>query len=308
MLALFYGSTDDAFFDFESISKNRKIKYPMLPDEVSSKLSTPKDFKIPPKQNGEIRILSADIALMSSKKNKNDATAIFITQLIPNKIGRFINNVVYTENNEGLNTSDQALRIRKLFEDYNCDYLVIDTKGLGIGVADALVRDIIDTDSGKIYPAISCCNDPVWAARCQNPNAPKVIWAINASAKFNSDCAIMLREAFKLGKIRLLVSEYDAEKVLADTKGFNSLDMSTKMQFELPYINTTLLINELINLNHDESSGYVKISEKAGMRKDRYSSLSYNYWVACQIEAKLSRKTSSNDIDNMFVFRAPKIK
>ena len=308
MLAMFYGDSDNAFFEFETISKNRKIKYPMLPDSISSKLTNPKNLKIAQKQSGEIRILSADIALMQSKKNKNDATAIFINQLIPNKNGRFINNIVYTEANEGLNTMDQALKIRQLFDEFQCDHLVIDAKGVGMGVCDALVRDIIDTDSGEIYPALSCCNNPEWAARCQNPNAPKVIWAINANPKFNSDCAVMLREAFKAGKIRLLQTEFDADKILAEIKGFNKLDAQTKMAFKLPYIETTLLINELINLNHEESSGYVKISEKNGMRKDRYSSLSYNYWVACQLETKLGRRSANTSDDLSFVFRAPKIK
>ena len=46
---------------------------------------------------GEIRLLSADIAVMSSKKNKNDATAIFITQLLPTKDGQYIRNVLLVQ-------------------------------------------------------------------------------------------------------------------------------------------------------------------------------------------------------------------
>ena len=45
------------------------------------------------------------------------------------------------------------------------------------------------------------------------------------------------------------------------------------------------------------------------MRKDRYSSLSYNYYVALQIESKMNRayKNEINSKD-MFQFRAPKVK
>lgn len=128
MGAEFYGSAEGAFFDFESISKNRKLKYPMLPDYISSKISSP-SCKIPQKQNGEIRILSADIALMSSKKRDNDATAIFINQLIPTRVGRYTSNIVYTLAQEGLHTADQALVIRRLFDEFACDYLVIDSNG-----------------------------------------------------------------------------------------------------------------------------------------------------------------------------------
>ena len=73
--------------------------------------------------------MSADIALMSSKKHNNDATAIFINQMTPTKAGRYISNIVYADSYEGLRTDDQALIIRKLFDEYNCDYLALDTSG-----------------------------------------------------------------------------------------------------------------------------------------------------------------------------------
>lgn len=307
MDAMFYGSDEGAFFDFASISKNRKIKYPWLPEEITTKVSNNKNISIPKKINGEKRILSADIALMSSKKHDNDATAIFINQMLPTKAKRYTKNIVYTQSCEGLRTDDQALVIRKLFDEFECDYLVLDCAGVGLGVFDCLTRDILDSETGEVYPALSCCNDKAMADRCTVPGAAKVIWAIKASASFNSDCAFMLREAFRSGRIRLLDTEFEAEQSLAAIRGFNSLEPEEKVQFQLPYINTTLLIDELTKLQHDESGGKVKIYEKSGMRKDRYSSLSYNYYVATQIESKLTRRlnTSSQDED-MFVIKPPK--
>lgn len=129
---MFYGSGEDAFFDFASISKNRKIKFPMLPAKLANKLSNASQVKIPPKVKGEIRILSADIALMSSKKHNNDATAIFINQMTTTKIGRYLSNIVYSDTCEGLRTNEQALIIRKLFEEYDCDYIVLDTNGMNM--------------------------------------------------------------------------------------------------------------------------------------------------------------------------------
>lgn len=305
MSALFYGSADGAFFDFASISKNRRIKYPMLPSGIASKISSP-GIRISPKQNGEIRILSADIALMSSKKNNNDATAEFINQMMPTKSGRYTNNLIYADSQEGLTTDAQALVIRKLFDEYNCDYLVLDCAGVGLGIYDALIRDMVDPETGEIYPAISCCNNAEMAARCTVPGAEKVIWAIKASAQFNSDCAFLLREAFKSGRIRLLTTEYEAEESLKELKGYNSLDASEKLLFQMPYIQTTLLIDELTKLQHDESGGKIKIYEKTGMRKDRYSSLAYNYYVATQVESKVSKRQSVNSqISDMFIIKPP---
>lgn len=309
MLAEFYGDSEGSFFNYESVAKNRKIPYPMLPSEIASRLTDNGKISIQPKGAGEKRVLSADIALMSSTKHKNDATAIFINQLLPTKAGRYINNIVYTETSEGARTEDQALRIRKLYEEFQCDYIALDCKGVGLGVYDALTNDITDIDSGEIYPALSCCNSPEMAARCTSRNAEKVIWSIQGSTRFNSDCAIMLREGFKSGKIRLLNTEYDGEKKLGELRGFGSLKLSEQMELTMPYVNTTLLINELINLQCDDSTGMVRITEKSGKRKDRYSSLSYNYWVACQLEKDIKKKASRvADTESIFMFRAPKIK
>lgn len=259
MEAMWFGDEDGAFFDFDSISKNRRIKYAMLPDKLSGLLGNNQKVKIPQKQNGEKRILSADVALMSSNKHNNDATAIFINQMLPSKGGRYTNNIVYSDSYEGLHTEDQALVIRRLYDEYLCDYIVLDCTGLGLGVYDALVRDIVDPDTGEVYPALSCCNDQEMAARCTTTGADKVIWSIKASPKLNSDCAVLLREGFRSGKIRLLMTEYDADVVMSEIKGYKSLSPSEKVKLQMPYVHTTLLINELVKLQHEESGGRVRV-------------------------------------------------
>ena len=308
MDALWFGDTEGSFYDFNSISKNRRIKYPMLPNKFADLISNNSKIRIAPKQPGEKRVLSADIALMSSKKHNNDATALFINQMLPTKAGRYTSNIVYSDTFEGLHTEDQALVIRKLYDEFDCDYIALDCTGLGLGVYDALVRDMVDPETGEVYPALSCCNNPEMADRCTVKGADKVIWAIKGSPALNSECAVLLREGFRSGKIRLLVTEYDAETLLSELKGYNTLTPSEKTSLQLPYIYTTLLIDELVKLQHDESGGRVRIFEKAGMRKDRYSSLSYNYYVATQVESKLNRHREVSYSVSPFIFKPPKIK
>jgi len=306
MGAEFYGSADGAFFDFDAVSKNRKIQYPMLTDDLSSRVSGGHALRIPPKQNGEIRLLSADIALMSSKRNKNDATSVFVNSMIPTKNGRYISNIVYADSCEGLRTDDQALIIRRLFEAYSCDYIVLDTNGIGLGVYDTLARDMPDPDTGQVYTALSCCNDKTMADRCTVPNAEKVIWSIKASAQFNSDIAFLLREGFQSGRVRLLANEYDADDALGEIKGFASLTPQEKIKYKLPYIHTSLLIDELVNLEHEEVGNRVRVYERSGRRKDRYSSIAYNYYVALQLENKIAKRGDRNaDDGRMFEIRAP---
>jgi hypothetical protein len=178
---------------------------------------------------------------------------------------------------------------------------------IGLGVFDCLIRDIVDPETGDIYPAISCCNNSEMAARCADPNARKVIWSIKASAQQNSDMAFILREGFRSGRIRLLCDEIEAEELLKEIPAYSKLSPVEQAKLQLPYIHTTLLIDELVNLQHEVTGDKIKVYEKHGMRKDRYSSLSYNYYVALQLEQKLNKQNAmSTGTSKMFAVRPPK--
>lgn len=309
MGALFWGAGDGSFFDYGMVAKNRHLRYPMYPERLANKFGNSKNaasVRIAPKQPGEMRILSADIALMSSKKHNNDATAVFVNQMVPTKTGRYTSNIVYTDSMEGMRTEEQALVLRKLFDEFDCDYLVLDANGVGLGVFDCLARDMVDPDTGEQYPALSCYNDSSMAERCTVIGAPKVIWSIKATAQMNSDCAVLLREGFRSGRIRLLINEYEADDALGEIGGYSKLNPPEMLALKMPYINTTLLIDELVRLQHEEFSGKIKISEKTGMRKDRYSSLAYNYYVAIQLENRMSKKNNlSGSASDLFMIKPP---
>lgn len=279
MECLFFGDADGAFFKFDDIDPQRKLKTALYPPSLL------KSTKIPDLVPNERRILSVDIALMASKKQNNDASSIIINSAIPTDTNSYSTNIVYLENHEGLNTDELALIVRRLFAWYKCTDLVVDTSGQGLGVYDALIRDIVDYETGEVYPALSCCNDKVMAERCKVSNAPKVIWSIKGSAAFNNEICILLRSGFQQNKVNLLVTESEAEEIIKDKyKTYSKMTAFEQMQYKMPYVQTTLLIYELINLEYEVRGTNVKVVEKTGMRKDRYSSLAYNYWVQCQLE------------------------
>ena len=85
---MFSDFADGNLYDHGDIAPCRKIKYAFYPPAISALVSD-KRIKIPPKMHNEQRILSADIALMASSKGKNnDATSIFVNQLLLNDNGR----------------------------------------------------------------------------------------------------------------------------------------------------------------------------------------------------------------------------
>ena len=126
MESLFFGDTDGAFFTFDDISNRRKLKTAVYPASITN---NSKNFKIPDLVTNERRILSVDIALMASKKQNNDASAIVINSAIPTNNDNFTSNIIYMENHEGLTTDELALVVRRLYDMYKCTDLVVDTNG-----------------------------------------------------------------------------------------------------------------------------------------------------------------------------------
>ena len=298
MACLWFSDNETSLFSYDNISKSRRLKFASYPSYICEKLGD-RRVRVQPKVGDERRILSLDIALMgSSGKRKNDASSIFVNQLVQtqSQSDRYVNNIVYTENHEGILSDKLALIARRLYHEFECTDLVIDCKGVGHGVLETIQKDIYDPESGMTYEALNVRNNDEWAARCTVPNAPKVIWAIgNQTAKFNSECALGLLEAFRQGKIRLLISEHVADEVLGDIKGYGNLPVEDKLKLLAPYTHTGLLVNELIALDYETKDGIVRLKEKSGVRKDRYSSLSYNIWVSRQIEADLRKPKNTFD-------------
>lgn len=297
--ALWLGSSTDSLFRFEDIESCRRLAYPWLPNDISESIQD-KRTHIPAKRPGEIRILSCDIALMASKKRDNDAASIFINSNVPVGDGsRRLSNIVYTENMEGVRSDDLALRVRKMFDWYSCDYLVIDAKGNGLPIVDLLMSEIVDRESGVAYAPLGCYNNDDINDRCTSKTAPRVIWAVMGHEIFNSACALQLRESFRNGSLRLLRSDYECNELLAQLTGYNKLELERREVFKMPYIHTSLLVNELVNLQTEQkaATNTVKVHEKYGMRKDRYSSLSYNNYVAKELERQIAKP--KNDMDTM---------
>ena len=289
MESLWLGNSEGAYFKFDDMTGSRKLQTAIYPPDLMDKGS-----KIPDLVLNERRILSIDIALMSSKKHKNDATSIIINSAIPKKNNTYSANIIYLESIEGVKTEELAIIVRRLFDRFKCTDLVVDTGGQGLGVYDILCTDIIDYQTGEIYPALSCCNDKAMAERCSVEGAKEVIWSIKASASFNTQIAVALRNGFESHNINLLVSEMEAEELLKEKiKNYTKLPISEQVRYKMPYIQTSLLIYEIADLECEMIGTNIKITEKSGKRKDRYSSLAYNYWVQCQLERENIRKQKS---------------
>lgn len=305
---IFLGKADEAFFVYEDLEKVRTLNMPIYPTEIYDIIDN-KKFTSPEKVQGEIRVLTVDIALMGGKHNDN--TAIFLIDLILDKSGKYKQykkNVLYGETYNGGHTKSIALNIRRLYEDLQADYIVLDTAGNGLGVYDELVTEIYDKEKGTTYVPLNCMNNDEMALRCHSLNAKKVIYAIKASKPFNSESAIMLRDEILRGRVKMLVSPDDAERLLKRNKFYNELDPYMQGKLLLPYIQNQLLIEEMLNLESEIDNNTVKLKEASNKRKDRYSSLSYGIYFCKMLERNLHKPNRVESITQFFNSRKPKIR
>lgn len=287
MECLWFGDTDGSLFKFDELIARRRLRKALPPLSFCNDKIT-----IPKLTTTGKRILSIDVALMqSTKKKKNDASAIFINDLIQVNDTAYQSNFVYGETFEGLKTDELGMIVMKYFYEYQCTDLVLDTNGIGLGVYDFITKDQISQENGKRYKAMTCINDKDMAERCKVRDANKVVWSVKANANFNNEICVLLRNGIQNGKINFLIPEQDADTSLKEIyKGYYKMSPTEQAKLKMSYIQTTFAVYELIKLDHEVKNGNIKVKEVDGMRKDRYSSIAYSYWCACQLELKLKPK------------------
>lgn len=292
---IFYGSADNALFDYKTLEERRIIGDCLFNLDYYRLTKA----KMPEKKNEEVRILSLDIALLASKKHNNDASAFILHSGMPTSSNEYVDNIINIDTCEGLTTEELGLETMRRFYQYNCDYLAIDANGIGQAVLDYIMgADRYDPVYNETYGALNVMNNPDLEDRCKVKNAPKVIYAVKANARSNNDMTLALRAGFQNGYINLLLPDTNIEEKLSKIRGYGTLSELQQVNMRMPYVQTTLLINELINLTHDTSNGLIKVRERTGMRKDRYSSLQYGYALLQELSKGLKPKTNTNDLLN----------
>ncbi|WP_305850028.1 terminase large subunit domain-containing protein [Staphylococcus hyicus] len=302
MEAKWWGESESAFFNFNKIDANRKLKQAFYPREVIEQVN----FTNPEKSPKEKRILSVDVARMGG--NSNDASVFSLIRLIP-KNKQYERQLTYMQDMEGVDFQTQAIRIRQLFDDFDCDYIVLDLKNVGAGILDNLRIPLMDAERGIEYEPLNVCNNEDLASTCKFPDAPKVIHTISATNERNMEMANMLADNFLRGKFRLLIREEIAEELMRSSNKlkFAQLKNNIQAQLKYPFRQTELFINEVMNLEQvNMDGGAFKLVTTGTARKDRYSSVSYGNQLATELERDLQRSTKTSNFKMFGAIRKPK--
>lgn len=298
-----------SYFTYKMLMNRQVSKHVFYPRDILDFKNNRKNKYAIPKQDNEIRVISNDIAFVAGEKNDNSIYSCI--RGIPENITYETNNgsieikqgyrrqYPYIESNQIGDTTKQAIRIRQLYEDFESDFIVIDTRNGGLQVLYALEKVLYDEERGVEYSPLCCMNNEDYAKVCIDPSAKKCIYAINATQTLNSDIAISFRKNLVENKIDFLVNFNTAkEEILQNNKDYiEEIDVEKQVEFERPFLETQAMISECAELQYEKmpQTGVIKIQEKGKNRKDRYTSCSYGSYFIDQLE--LDMLGSSSDYD-----------
>lgn len=303
MNTMFFGESEKAYFKTQEIQDIKVIPFPIYKSELLELIKNKKLINNKKHEN-EIRILSCDIALLGGDANDSSVYTLITGKRAKNGT-RFKREVLYMESHQGLHPETQALMIRRLFDDFDCDYIVLDRQGNGISVYAYLCRKLYDHERKKEYQAFYSMNEK---------NEPKLemfhledeyeekIYTVSATEEFNSDIALDLKDKIVNKKISFLISKNDAREHFIGENWFENLSIEDQVELLNPYVQTQLLENEMVLLERIEHPKYVKLKEQSGKRKDRYTSVSYGNHFISILERDLNRVGQSYDEDDDLVY------
>lgn len=284
----------NAYFTADLVMDCRTLLQPFYPRRNEDVLAKTKNKYAIPKQNGEIRVISCDIAMVNKRGNDNSCFACL--RLLPNGgdeggSNGYVRQVVYLEAAPGSDTLKQALRIKQLFEDFKADYCVLDLRNAGISIYDMLARIQYDPERNKEYPAWTCINDEATAQRVPIMGALEVVYGITANAKLNSEIAESLRNHMQSHNIAFLHDFETAADSLRNVipEYFETTDADVQVFYERPFHETSAMVGETVSLEYEKSAitGIITVREVGNATKDRYTAVSYGNYFADVLERDL---------------------
>lgn len=297
-------SNTRAYFTYDLLKENQKVARAFYPRRNEDVVNRKRNTFAFPKQPGEMRVISCDIAAIDRAANDNSCFSCLrlFEETVYGADGRpekdFKVQIPYVETIRGQETRKQAIRIRQLYDDFDADYIVLDGRNLGVSIYDALARVLYDDERGVEYKPLKCMNDDVIANRIVSPNAQANIFWVTAGAKLNNDIAVNFKAMLLGHQVDLLVDRTSGiEDMKKFVKDFDLLSAEEQLFYEAPYNETMLAVNEMINLVYEKmpTTGLIRISEVGRNTKDRYTSISYGCYFVSQLARDLLSNTEEYD-------------
>lgn len=276
-MSRFVGTSSDAWFNYDRIMAHRKLVNP--------------ETKAVNREGTEsFYVLGCDVG------RRGCQTVCVVLKVFPRLDGTYKTNVVNvfvlgkTENEKVLDR--QAVALKRIIKDFKPKQVVLDINGIGIFLADAMVKETYDSITGEIYPAYGFNNREEYFA-IQPRNAEKILYGMKATSQINSDMHSYLYSRIDTGKMNFLITEKEAKGKIMATKIGQRMKPEQRNLRLIPHELTSHLIDELMNLKVKPAGANNLIAvEQINKRmiKDKFSALEMaNYYVALLEQEQTSR-------------------
>lgn len=274
--SLWSGSSEEAWFNFDKLTKYRKIKNP----ETSAKFRA---------NSNQFYLLSVDVGRL------NDQTVCCVFRVNVSGEGKYyatlVNLYVLGREAESKTFHRQVIDLKRIIKKFNPLEVVIDTNGLGIGFADEMIREQVD-EFGNVYEPLGFKNDEDFL-KVQPKDALCILYGLKANGPLNSKIHGNAYTRLNGGLVRFLIKEQEAKNALLSTKVGQKMTVKQRVQRLMPHEMTTKLFEEMANLRLRRTGVSLDIVlEQINPRypKDKYSAFAYGLWRIKELEEEQNKR------------------
>ena len=275
-LSLWQGASEEAWFNFDKLTKYRKLKNP---ETHAKNVSGPNCFYL----------LSVDVGRL------HDQTVCCVFRVNITGDGKYHATLVnlYVLGREAQTKSfyQQVIDLKKIIRAFSPKEVVIDTNGLGIGFGDEMIRQQQD-EFGEVYEPLGFINDEDFI-KIQPKDAPRILYGLKANGPLNSKIHGNAYTRLNSGLVRFLIKEQEAKSALLATKQGQKMSVYQRVKRLMPHEMTTKLFEEMANLRLKRTGVSLDITlEQINPRypKDKYSAFAYGLWRIKEIEEEQAKR------------------
>lgn len=289
-LSLWSGGNADSWFNYDKCQRYRKLKNPERKRKNAG-------------NDGIFYLLSVDVGRVHDQSE----CCIFKNYIRSGRIYSALVNVITLGTTAQRRTFDaQALDLKKIVRAFDPKEVVVDTNGIGVGLADELIKTQIDED-GTEYPPLGFINDKYYL-EIQPNDAPKILYGIKANQQSNSQMHANCFARMSSGAVRFLIREQEAKSALLSTKAGQRMTLEQRVERLLPHEMTTRLFQQMANLRLKKgTSSDMIVLERINARfpKDKYSAFMYGLWRIKEHEDeyfRTNKKTQKKEVRQLVFY------
>ena len=231
-----------------------------------------------------------------------------IIKVTPQPQGDAIKSLVNIYSLSAEHFEEQAVHIKKLYYKYKARCIAIDANGLGVGLIDFMVKAQIDPETGDTLPPFGVEGGTYEEAGQEykkfrtDDMERDALYLIKANAPINTEAHTYVQTQMSSGKIKLLIDEQTAKAKLMSTKIGQNMTPDERNDYLMPFQQTTILKNQMLNLVEDNDGVNVILKQNnRSIPKDKFSSFEYGMYYIKQEEAR-KRKRKTHSLADMLFF------